>query len=618
MTNSPNNVTKKSKGPIRTEAIVPAVCFVVLIVLYYIFLFDWHLRSGLEWIGTQANGAEVNIGSLDTSIVKASFEMKRIEVTDPGNPVKNRIELGRVNTKLLWDALLRAKFVVTEAGITDVEVGTARKYPGEVLPPGENTFLQKAKAKVAGAVLTEVSELLTGFNPSEHLTDLKNLKSLERVEKLKTELTTKQTQWTKVVDSLPGDKDFNTLQANISTVQSSSSNPADAAKKISQLTTYVKESESKLDSVKVNGAGLLNDVNSFGTQISEIDELAKQDRADVEKLVKLPSLDSKNIAAQLFGSSVLDNFGKAQNYVVMARQYMPPKKKLKQEDQGLISKKRSKGRNYEFGRPKSYPQFWLQRAAINSTGANSAFGGDVKGSVIDLTSNPPIVGRPAVFELRADFPKQELRSIEASLIIDHTKDDSIETLKASVGSYPVKERVISNSEKLKFGFLNSRGSGKIEGTLRGEKLSLSIRNYLKNVSYNIKADSKLVEGTLQSITKGLSTVSVEARLTGNWKDPDISVSSNLADALQNGFSAQLRAKLEEARRQIDAMIQAKIGKQKVELTKQFNDTKGQITSQIEHRVKKADAAKAQALAGIESAKKQTAPAVNKLKKKLKF
>ncbi|MDD2929639.1 MAG: hypothetical protein PHY50_07460, partial [Sideroxydans sp.] len=58
----------KKQGAIRVEAVVPMLIVVGLIVLYFSLFFDAHLRRGLEFGATQANGAEVNIGTLQTSV----------------------------------------------------------------------------------------------------------------------------------------------------------------------------------------------------------------------------------------------------------------------------------------------------------------------------------------------------------------------------------------------------------------------------------------------------------------------------------------------------------------------------------------------------------------------
>lgn len=125
----------KKQGPIRLEAVVPMLIVVGVTVLYFSLFFDNHLRRGLEYGATQANGAEVNIGKLQTSVFKASMVIGDVQMTDPLQPQHNRVQIGEVRFAMLWDALLRGKVVIDEATIADVQIDTPRKRAGKLLPP---------------------------------------------------------------------------------------------------------------------------------------------------------------------------------------------------------------------------------------------------------------------------------------------------------------------------------------------------------------------------------------------------------------------------------------------------------------------------------------------------
>ncbi|MCC7441458.1 MAG: TIGR03545 family protein, partial [Bdellovibrionales bacterium] len=124
----------KNKGPIRFEAIVPIALVCLGVGAYFTLLFDWHLRLGIQYGATLANGAEVNVGYLRTSFWNATFKMGEIQVTNPEQPERNRVSVGGIHLDLLWDALLRGKVVIPTAGITNIALNTARSSPGRVLP----------------------------------------------------------------------------------------------------------------------------------------------------------------------------------------------------------------------------------------------------------------------------------------------------------------------------------------------------------------------------------------------------------------------------------------------------------------------------------------------------
>ena len=64
---------KKSKGPIRWEAITPFLIFMVLIGVYFTLFFDSNMKNLIEFVGYKALGAEVNVAHFETSFKNASL-----------------------------------------------------------------------------------------------------------------------------------------------------------------------------------------------------------------------------------------------------------------------------------------------------------------------------------------------------------------------------------------------------------------------------------------------------------------------------------------------------------------------------------------------------------------
>lgn len=70
-------MSKKIKGPIRTEAVVPFFIIMVITYCYFHFLFDLHLKKAIEFGGYQALGVELNIEQIKTSFFDGSFQLKK-------------------------------------------------------------------------------------------------------------------------------------------------------------------------------------------------------------------------------------------------------------------------------------------------------------------------------------------------------------------------------------------------------------------------------------------------------------------------------------------------------------------------------------------------------------
>lgn len=620
---------KKSKGPIRLEAIVPFLIVTGAVALYFALFFDSHLRRAIEWGATQANGAEVNIGHLRTSFLNATFEMGGTQATDPKLPARNRFEIARVGFHASWDALLRGKLLVEHAAVTGISVNTERKSPGRVLPPPRegggpgwgSQIIGLAKKQLSQSSLGDIARLLEGMDPAAGLKQLEGeLKSAQHAERLKADLAQKEAQWKKALESIPSEKDLAALQSRISAIPTRVSNPAEVPAKLNEARTVVSEAESKVNGVRTAGDSLSSDVNGFGGAIGKIDELVKQDIADLEGKLKLPKLDAKSIAEQLFGPLVLDKVARVEGYVAQARARIPARKKGEPAPKPAP---RAEGRLYEFPRQgMSYPRFWIRRTEISSTGTASAFGGDVRGELLDLASDQALTGKPMVLELRGDFAKQLVRDLSLRVTVDHRGENPSESLVARVGSYPVPEQNFSESGGVRFGIGKATGATELKASLQGERIELESVNRFSAVDYRISAENKILESTLKSVVSELPTFGVDASLKGTLTDPKISISSNLASAIEKGFARQLQAKVAEARQRLEGMVRAKVDGPRREVTEKYSAAKSQLLGQVEGRKKQAEALVAQAQGKVNELKSRAAApqqkAIEDIKKKLPF
>ncbi|MDH4190063.1 MAG: TIGR03545 family protein, partial [Betaproteobacteria bacterium] len=201
-----------------------------LIALYFTLFFDSHLRRALEHGATRANGAEVNIGRLKTSFLKASVALEGIAFTDPELPARNRLQIGAVNFGMSWDALLRGKVVIGEASVLDAEFDIARAQPGRVLPPepaqkeeegngAGKRMLEAASQEFSGNALGDLASLASGSGISGKLGEISgDLKSSARLEALQKSLDDSDQPWQARLASMPKTEEFAALRKRLAAV----------------------------------------------------------------------------------------------------------------------------------------------------------------------------------------------------------------------------------------------------------------------------------------------------------------------------------------------------------------------------------------------------------------
>lgn len=614
---------KKAKGPIRFEAIVPFGIIVALIAFYFIVFFDSHLKSAIEFGATYANGAEVNVGSVKTSFIKGDFAIYDFQVTNVENPKLNTVEIGQMHFQFLWDALLRMKFVVQDASITNLQVGTTRKYPGRVTKKPDPVVEEK-KDEAKGDALAGATKLLEGSVDLSGLKSIGNLKSTAKLNQLQADLTAKEKEWNASLAALPTGDDINGLRSRIQNAKvGGTNNPAEIQQQIQNIDGLIKDANDKVSKVKVAGDTLKNGVNHFQNSVNEINDIVKQDIRDIEGKLKLPSLDTESLSKQFFGEQFMSRVGQAKRYMVLARKYMPAKKpeddKLKDQ---IEPPKRSEGKTFQFPVTTGYPLFWLKRAALSSQAKDSPFGGDVKGEILDVCSKPSQIGKPTKINISGNFPAQGISGVDAKIVLDHTGDVAKQTLKASVATFPVDQKMLSDSESLKFGFAKAAGSTTLDASAVGDELAFASKTKFQQIDYLVAAQNKELDSIIKGAVSDVKLVTVDADAKGTLTDMRWNIVSNIASELQKGFEKQFKAKIEEAKVQIQRAIDDKIGAQKKQLESQYAAIQNKVNSQVAEKQKEADKVKGMADQKMNEAKSQASnqgqQAVDDLKKKLKF
>lgn len=592
-TKPPVEKTPKAKGPIRTGALVPSLILIGLVWAYFFFFFDTHLRKGIEFGASRVHGAEVNVGRVKTSFWSASFEMNDLEVTDKEKPEQNLVQVGTMRFAMIWDALLRGKVAVEDASILAIQPWTKRKSPGWVAPPPppadpkagllakvQDQVVQQTRAKFNENFLGDIADVVAGTDPKDQLKNIQGeLKAQAAAEKLEKELAAKKVEWEKRIKDLPQPKDIQAIEARIKALNLSTKNPIELAGNLKKAKDILSEAEAKIKLVDQTQGQLTGDITTYTNAVAGLEKLAAQDVADLQKRLKIPSIDPKEFSTQLFLTMVEKKLTGVRKYVEIARKYMPPKQTAEQKaaakQEELVPPKRGEGRTYAFPITKGYPLFWLKKAAISSELNQTEWAGKASGEIIDVTTSPSELGRPTRVHLAGDFPKQNLHGLDFQATLDHTKESAKESIKASIAAFPVLNQLFTpETSSVKLGLKEAVGSGSLTATLADQTVSMNIESKFDKAKFDFDAKSGPVKEILGAILGSIPTVTMNAGVTGSWDKFNININSNLGQELSNGFQRQLQAKLGEAKAKLDAFVNEKIGPNK----KKVQDALAGLTS----------------------------------------
>lgn len=613
---------KKEKGPIRWEAILPFTIICALIGLYFHFFFDTHVRKGLEWAGYNAVGAEVNIAKLETSFFKASLRIQGIEVTDAERPTHNSIKIGDIRFSMLWDALLRVKFVVSEAAVEQIEFGNKRKRVGRVKPPepvsNEPGFadklkeqaLQEAQQQAGDNVLGDIIAMLGGSDANAQLQKLsESLPSKAMLENFEKELKEKQATWDARFKGLPQGKDIEALNARFNKIKYKDlKTPQEVQNSLQELDKVIKDGDAMYKKLQAAGDDLQKDLKVIESQYKEIEKQVKTDIKTLEQHFRIPKLDAKSISMALFNRYLDPYKAKFYRYKALAEKYLPPnlmKKKSPDEvDVAIQPHPREVGISYEFGRPNSYPLVWVKRTAVSSQAGLTPDAGNIKGEILNITSHQALIGLPTVATLSGDFPSNSIFGFLLRLSLDNTKAKSIIDYKFKVDSYSIDGKELVQTPDVQIAFEKAKGSLGLEGKLVGLKeVSVALENKFTEIGYKVAAKNEVADQILKAVFNGIPVVTLTVDGQGTFPQVPLSINSNLGPELQRGFEKQIQAKIDEARKKIEAYVNEEIGKQRARVEAEINKLKGDLDKEIKKAETQLTDQKKQAEARIEQAKK---------------
>lgn len=630
---TPEQTTKpvKKKGIIRWEAIIPFVVICALVGIYFHFFFDTHLRKAMEWAGYKGVGAEVNIADVDTSFFNASLRIRGIEVTDAEKPTHNSIKIGDIRFSMSWDALLRAKVLINEAAVEQIEFGVKRKSPGKVKPPEpaddgpglseklREQALKEAQEQSGENVLGDVIAMLGGSDAQGQLDKLQaNLPSKAMIEKFDKDLKAKQLLWDQKLKALPQGKDIQALGDRLNKVKYQNFKDAQELQtSLQEIDKLYKEGDAMYKQVQSTGDELSKELKNLEAEYKTIDAQVKTDIKTLEQHFRIPKLDAKAMTMAVFNKYLAPYKAKFYRYKSLADKYVPPnlmKKNKDNQEVAIQPHPREKGISYEFGRPNSYPLFWVKRTAVSSQAGATPEAGNIKGELLDITSNQRLIGKPTVANLAGDFPGMQIFGFLIHLSLDNTKDESVVDYRFKVDSYSIEGKDLVQTPEVKIAFNKAKGAMNLDGKLVGLKnVTLNLDNRFTQIEYAVSSTNDIADQILKTVFAGIPTVTLDVDGEGTIPNVPLSINSNLGPELQKGFEKQIQAKIEEAKKKVSELINQEIGKQKAQIDAELKKLRSQFDGEVTKAQAQLDAQKKTAESRVEQAKKD---AENQAKKGL--
>jgi uncharacterized protein (TIGR03545 family) len=575
--------TKKELN-MRKKIIVPVLVFFVLAGTYVHLFLDANLkfaiRKGLELAG----GAEVNVESVNLSIVDGTFVIENLEITDPSKPEYNLVSFEKFNFNVSSVDLLKLKFIVDDASLHNFVFGSKRAHKGWVEELSEEELRNLSDAeKNQPKILRNISKMLLGFNPAAELEkiDLKQLPSVLKANGLKSDINSKNSELSALVAKLP-----NSSKLSSSTNKISSLGKSQDLKKLQSDLSVLKQSKSEAGSyvkqLALAGGAVTTGVSILNKSIDSLDSNIDGDLSEVLAQLQLPDLEFSGLAKELFGAEIDNSLEKYKAYYNYVEPYL---KKTEEKSKAAKSQGfRNKGQRIVFAEER-LPLFWLKNAKITTSKETDSYEDKLEGMASNITDALHLTSAPMLVELAGTLQSLDLQGFDLKAFISSEEKGEKYDLRVTVKGVEVEDRVLSESESFNLKIKDSTADVTFGASYYEGSAEVKVKSVFKDVKYDISSDNRKVISTLGPIVKKIKTINLTAVGKGTLEHLDWEISSNLADEIKKGLSKTLNSQIGKVKKSITRKVRDEIGKKKKELYSQVRKMKAKYSKEISEKMK---------------------------------
>jgi uncharacterized protein (TIGR03545 family) len=552
---------------VRWKGIIFIVVLIACIFILGILFSNIWLENKIEETGTALNGAKVDIDELEFSITELFIRWKRLQITDPGNTMMNRIETGKCEFDLEFLPLLSKKIIIESFTITDIRTNTKRTEDGAIsddenlkVPSIVRQTTDYLKKEVSSAVSPQLSSLKKKVNVDSILKVL-DLKSISKISNLRNNIDTTYQSWEKRLSSLKIEEELKQVESQIKSIDVNNIKTAEqyyaAVKKVEGIYKTINAASTDLNNIQQN---LKIDINKIESEMNQVDNWIKDDYKRALSLAKIPDISAQNISKLIFGEKVVNQITSYLGYIATAREYTFNSQSDQPEKK---DPPRLKGQDIYFYSPNARPDVWIKKLNLTGYTENNI---KLSGLISNIVSDQRQIGEST----KIDIAGSNDRGAEVALkgIFDYLTDEPSENFDLQYKGFSLVDYKISKSKLLPNKI--EQGTGKIAANiaLLADKVKGEISFSGKNLKFGLlSSDRNLneIEKIIQGIITNISSVEFSASLTGTSDNLSFSIKSNLDDILMNNIGSIVNKRYEKARAEITTRVDTEVNKYLAEL-----------------------------------------------------
>lgn len=522
----------------RWSYVAPRLTLLVLVWGFFFFAFDpllkWGMIKGIE----KAAKAKAEIAGLETGFFPPRLRMSGVAVGDSDAEFRNIVEFAELSFAAEGKPLLEKKLVAEEASLSGLRFGTPRETSAKLSRAGKEEGGSKLAAAISeetrSFALDRVTDVKADFS-AEYKVDPDDLESVKLAKELE---ETYKREYAGIAEKIDDGK----YKAEMDALKARYDKAKDEKNFIKQAKEYAdiaRDAKKVMEEFKKDKAAAERALADAKSAFKKIEEARKRDQAAVMAKMKLPSLDTRSIARMLAGPMIAEKTEQALKWMAVAKKYMPSGAK------GLLKNEAPRGREVHFPKEETYPTVLIRTMRLTGElGLDQPL--DYSGTIEGLTTQPQVYGKPTIAEIQG---KKGARELKIRSVIDATGEGLRTQTKLAYAGLKVDGTKLGSPSSLaveiKGGSAALQAALKTVGDGIGGRAEIRITGAdFVPTAENIKAAP--LRSAVENTFAGLDSASISAGITGTFTDPDLDVTTDLADKLSKAFSSAMGAELKKA------------------------------------------------------------------------
>lgn len=530
---------------IRWKGLIGFAVALVLLVLFFILFVDSMIKGSIEYTGTRMMGAKVDLDSAEFRFSPLGMQLKRLQVTNPEQPLQNIVDIQHISFNLDGLNLLRRKVLINEMRVDGVRLNTPRKKSGALkTPPKPAEPAKPTKEKDKDFKLPDIT-----IPNVDQILAREEIKTIKQAEAFKADVSSSQQNWDKIKQALPGEKQADDYKKRIEAIKhTDTKDPAQLSAAIKDLKAIKNSIKADIDLVDQSQRQISGDMNRLDKEYTALQNSPRQEYDRLAGKYAASASGIGNVSQLLFG-------GEARQYTAMAMEWY---KKLApwlayvdiSGDAAPPPAARHKGLDVRFKEYRPAPEFLIRlvRASVETQQ------GSFSGRIMDITNEQNITRKPVTLHFAGD-KMPGIGSILVTGSFNHINPAMArDQINFTMRNYTLNQYKLIDKDDMSIYLDKAKSDVTLVAEREQDRIKADFKAHIHSIKYNNQAGGNELAMMFLSAINQTRDFNVYGKLAGTFAKYSTRISSDLDNRLQANMKEHMSRRIADFQKQLKDKI----------------------------------------------------------------